>query len=123
MPVGCLGDATHDGSVTNMDTIVTSSTLNSADQFAFMQQTLLLQIFRVTPTTTSRDGNGHGSPEVQNGDSNSDHGANLNCPTCIAFSDNCCQGESGLQLFQEFQDINLQCYWDAKLSEAIANLR
>lgn len=62
MPVGCLGDP--EGSVSNMETMLTSSVLNTADQFAFMQQTLLLQIFRVNQTTTSPRGspqcNGNG---------------------------------------------------------------
>ena len=87
-----------------LDSVVTSSVLNAAEQFAFMQQTLLLQIFR--------------TEHAQNGGSN-----DLSCPTCIAFSDHCCQNERGLDLFREFQDMNLQCYWDARLSEAVASLR
>ena len=36
-----------------LDVIVTSSVLNTADQFAFMQQTLLMQIFRAPAVTTA----------------------------------------------------------------------
>ena len=69
MPVGCLGGGSGNGShggggggggprgqqqQPDLEVIVTSSILNSADQFAFMQQTLLMQIFRITtPTTVS----------------------------------------------------------------------
>ena len=50
MPVGsCLGESSS--STSQMDVIVTSSVLNTADQFAFMQQTLLLQIFRTSHNT------------------------------------------------------------------------
>ena len=71
MPVGCLGggsgNESHGGGgggggprgqqqQPDLEVIVTSSILNSADQFAFMQQTLLMQIFRITtPTTVSQN--------------------------------------------------------------------
>lgn len=71
MPVGCLGGGSGNGShggggggggprgqqqQPDLEVIVTSSILNSADQFAFMQQTLLMQIFRITtPTTVSQN--------------------------------------------------------------------
>jgi hypothetical protein len=45
------------------------------------------------------------------------------CPTCVAFSDHCCQQESGMQIFHEFLEANLVNYWDAKLTEALASLR
>ena len=65
MPVGCLGggSASNNGGLGKpMDVIVTSTVLNAADQFAFMQQTLLMQIFRlnhsqVSPTTDSSGSN------------------------------------------------------------------
>ena len=65
MPVGCLGggSASNNGGLAKpMDVIVTSTVLNAADQFAFMQQTLLMQIFRlnhnqVSPTTDSSGSN------------------------------------------------------------------
>ena len=69
MPVGCLSGesnstlprgggggarsltaspaATGATAADNLEVVVTSSVLNAADQFAFMQQTLLLQIFRI----------------------------------------------------------------------------
>ena len=65
MPVGCLGggSASNNGGLAKpMDVIVTSTVLNAADQFAFMQQTLLMQIFRlnhsnqVSPTPDSQNG-------------------------------------------------------------------
>ena len=118
MPVGCLGGL---GSASNglesdksdkLDVIVTSSVLNSADQFAFMQQTLLLQIFRIHPV-------GAGSPVSSISSNNT-----LSCPTCIAFSDHCCQHENGIVLFREFIEANLHCcLWDQKLADALASLR
>ena len=69
MPVGCLGGvgsgsggeaaSNNGGHAKPMDVIITSSVLNASDQFAFMQQTLLMQIFRLghsTPATSSSDG-------------------------------------------------------------------
>ena len=67
MPVGfCLGEMSpsvgnaddHGGLAASsngagLDVIVTSSVLNTADQFAFMQQTLLMQIFRAPAVTTA----------------------------------------------------------------------
>lgn len=44
MPVGsCLGGQI-DNNEANLEVIMTSSVLNQADQFAFMQQTLLMQV-------------------------------------------------------------------------------
>ena len=69
MPVGCLGgvgsggggeaSSNNGGHAKPMDVIITSSVLNASDQFAFMQQTLLMQIFRLghaTPASSSSDG-------------------------------------------------------------------
>ena len=39
------------------------------------------------------------------------------------FSDTCCQAERGLDLFREFQEMTLQCYWDSRLSDAVSSLR
>ena len=69
MPVGCLGggSASNNGGLAKpMDVIVTSTILNAADQFAFMQQTLLMQIFRlnhsqVSPPTTDSSGSNNGA--------------------------------------------------------------
>ena len=168
MPVGfCLGEMSPSGAAGNadgdgassgeggLDVIVTSSVLNTADQFAFMQQTLLMQIFRSPPITTAPsppppplslpingcrnaangawNGNGNGggaarsASRTSSGSSNSNGdcsgAATLMCPTCVAFSDHCCQQESGLQIFQEFLEANAGHYWDARLSEALASLR
>lgn len=165
MPVGfCLGEMSPSGAAGNpeggdglssgeggLDVIVTSSVLNTADQFAFMQQTLLMQIFRAPPITTAPspppsypsamsvvngcgnaangawNGNGaaRSASRTSSGSSNSngDCSATLMCPTCVAFSDHCCQQESGLQIFQEFLEANAGHYWDARLSEALASLR
>ena len=77
MPVGCLGGGGGGGgSASNnssnggghhgghhakpMDVIVTSTILNAADQFAFMQQTLLMQIFRLNHCTPPPDGSING---------------------------------------------------------------
>ena len=49
----CAGGGASSGGGGALDVIVTSSVLNTADQFAFMQQTLLMQIFRVPPITTA----------------------------------------------------------------------
>ena len=141
-----------------MDVFITSSTLNGAEQFAFMQHTLLLQIFRQNiPNTKTENGNiasGY-SPngrqlQSPNGNKDSLSGSNSpntfsnhsslsspspsssplptsltnNCPTCVAFNDGqCCQNDNGLSLFQEFRMANIHCYWDGKLSDAIASLR
>ena len=167
MPVGfCLGEMSPSGaagdtasaddgaSSSNLDVIMTSSVLNTADQFAFMQQTLLMQIFRAPPITTAPspppsqppslppmiNGCGNASNGAWNGNgtarsasrtssgssgSNGDGAASatLMCPTCVAFSDHCCQQESGLQIFQEFLEANAGHYWDARLSDALASLR
>ena len=66
-------------------------------------------------------GRSSSSPNGSNGSSGSAGGNG--CPTCVAFSDQCCQMENGQDLFNEFIDVNLQCYWDAKFSEALSNLR
>ena len=108
MPVGCLGGGSHELQAPSngpMDIIMTSSVLNTADQFAFMQQTLLMQIFRVGSVADSSVGS-------------------LTCPTCIAFSDQCCQRESGMQLFREFIEANLHYgVWDQASSDALSSLR
>lgn len=46
MPVGsCLGgQIDNNEEASNLEVIMTSSLLNQADQFAFMQQTLLMQV-------------------------------------------------------------------------------
>jgi len=122
MPVGCLGGDGAAACVANgsaaeevsLDVMVTSAVLNAAEQMAFMQQTLLLQIFRTTTTTT--DGRASSS-------SSSSSSSTSACPTCAAFGEQCCQTENGVDLFREFVEINLQCYWDAKLTEALTTLR
>lgn len=122
MPVGCLGgeagtlDRHQENAV--FDTIVTSSVLNTAEQFAFMQQTLLLQIFRTTPLNNNREANGSSPPSTS-----SSSVSGLTCPTCVAFSDQCCQEDNGQGLFKEFVQANLQSFWDVKLSEAVRALR
>ncbi len=124
MPVGCLGGGQAAGGLgeaentPEMDVIVTSSVLNTADQFAFMQQTLLMQIFRVNPPTNVTSGSSASSTS-----SRSSAGLN-SCPTCVPFSDSCCQTENGAQIFQEFLEANLHCsVWDQKLSDALSSLR
>ena len=175
MPVGsCLGGQIDNNEEANngMEVIMTSSLLNQADQFAFMQQTLLmqvrtktstlwfmdfsrgrvrkmlsdcwlifwknarklhhsvekspkiskcsliwLQIFRIHPSNGSGLSNETGS--VSSRDSNSSL-----CPTCIAFSDHCCQRDNGSLLFHEFIEANLHyCLWDQKLADALQSLR
>lgn len=153
MPVGsCLGDGfspstpsfSSNGS-NPLDIIVTSSVLNTADQFAFMQQTLLMQIFRSPPNTNHSsssssssptsgingcgnlngawNGNGRSSSRSSGSGESASMNATFMCPTCVAFSDHCCQQESGMQIFHEFLEANLVNYWDAKLTEALASLR
>ena len=71
-------------------------------------------------------GAGRSSSRTSSGSSGSNgefSGATLMCPTCVAFSDHCCQQESGLQIFQEFLEANAGHYWEARLSEALASLR
>ena len=154
-----------------MEVFITSSILNGAEQFAFMQHTLLLQIFRQNvPNIKSENGNNASVYSPSNGkhlqspngnhdklqqsssttnpsplsgsispNAFSNHSSlsspspsssplptNLttSCPTCVAFNDGqCCQNENGLSLFQEFRMANIHCYWDGKLSDAIASLR
>ena len=153
----------------DMEVFITSSVLNAAEQFAFMQHTLLLQIFRESGTSAKAENDnsmtryfGPGGVRLPNGNngvhrqpplsteqstlsgsispnafSNSSSmsspspsssplptNSTSSCPTCIAFNDGqCCQNENGMTLFQEFKHANIHCYWDAKLSDAIANLR
>ena len=152
-----------------MEVFITSSVLNGAEQFAFMQHTLLLQIFRQNvPSIKPENGNnasgysngkhlqspnGHHDPLQQPSSATnpsplsgsispntfSNHSSlsspspsssplptslTNNCPTCVAFNDGqCCQNDNGLSLFQEFRMANIHCYWDGKLSDAIASLR
>ena len=153
-----------------MEVFITSSILNAAEQFAFMQHTLLLQIFRQNGSNAKfENGNGsknasingkHISSPVRSSDSlphtslTAEHSTlsgsvspngfsnsssisspspsssplptNLinGCPTCVAFNDGqCCQNDNGLSLFQEFRMANIHCYWDGKLSDAVASLR
>ena len=160
MPVGCLGGGSGNGShggggsggggggprgqhQPDLEVIVTSSILNGADQFAFMQQTLLMQIFRVTTPPPAPNGNANGNGNHNNGCSPLSSGStsststtsaasaasnsgatSLTCPTCIAFSDHCCQQENGMILFQEFIEANIHCcVWEQRLSDALASLR
>ena len=128
MPVGCLGDASAaslGGSVADMDIIVTSSILNTAEQFAFMQQTLLMQIFRIptTSTETNPDGRHSSNSSETTSSSSANSGRDYPCPTCVAFSDQCCQMDNGGELYQEFLELNLQCNWEAKIVEALGSLR
>ena len=92
--------------------IITSAQLNNREQFAFMQRTLLVQIFKEVSKHNGTTANGGAEQD-------------LNCPTCVAFSDRCCQSEpsTGQELFREFVKINLDCYWDASLAEALNTLR
>ena len=142
MPVGCLGGGSGNGShgggggggprgqqqqqhQPDLEVIVTSSILNSADQFAFMQQTLLMQIFRLT-TPPNADGNNNGCSLSSSTTSSTSttSASSLTCPTCIAFSDHCCQQENGMILFQEFIEANIHCcVWEQRLSDALASLR
>ena len=119
MPVGCLGGLGNGSNGQNgghygqnghqMDIIVTSSVLNAADQFAFMQQTLLMQIFRVNP------------PENRNTENRNPENC---CPTCIAFSDRCCQEDPGKNLFDDFIEANLHYgVWFLNSSDALNSLR
>uniref|UniRef100_A0A0K2T0G6 Putative LOC100650169 [Bombus terrestris] n=1 Tax=Lepeophtheirus salmonis TaxID=72036 RepID=A0A0K2T0G6_LEPSM len=96
----------------------TSHILNMVEQFAFMQHTLLLQIFRLpTPIPCSSGSNHHGASSFIEKKVN-------NCPTCVAFSELCCQNESGRALFYEFLDVNTTNYlWDCKLGDAIQSMR
>ena len=138
MPVGCLGGISGSNgrpygddrpgggreSGQDMEVIVTSSVLNAAEQFAFMQQTLLMQIFRINPNSSANSINGNsglGNPLTNPAPAAS---SPLTCPTCIAFSDQCCQHENGLSLFQEFIEANIHCcVWEQRLSDALASLR
>ena len=105
MPVGCLGGKNMAENGQKMDVIMTSSSLNAADQFAFMQQTLLMQIFRLNQNDPKEE-------------------KSSNCPTCIAFSDRCCQENNGNRIFQEFIEANLHyCVWDQNSSDALYSLR
>ena len=70
MPVGCLGggSASNNGGLAKpMDVIVTSTVLNAADQFAFMQQTLLMQIFRLNHSQVSQTTENSGANNGANG--------------------------------------------------------
>ena len=153
-----------------MEVFITSSILNAAEQFAFMQNTLLLQIFRetipngkgengsvpryspsisktvscanakeetlypVTPVAESVTLSGSVSPNpFSNASSLSSPSPSSSplppflsygCPTCVAFNNGkCCQNDNGLSIFQDFRGANMNCYWDGKLSDAIANLK
>ena len=145
MPVGCLGGisgsngrpygddrpgGSREGGGQDMEVIVTSSVLNAAEQFAFMQQTLLMQIFRINPNASANLINGNsglGNPLTNSAlaaSSASPTQSPLTCPTCIAFSDQCCQHENGLSLFQEFIEANIHCcVWEQRLSDVLASLR
>ena len=163
MPVGCLSGestipknrnvapgspppASSNGS-SGMEVVVTSSVLNAADQFAFMQQTLLLQIFRLGPDQHHHPGSGAGSGgnrlgsnspnslssgasggsgSTGSGPGGASSGGNqvLECPTCAAFSDHCCQNENGFLMFHDFKLANSNCSsWDQRMAEAISSLR
>jgi hypothetical protein len=136
MPVGCLGGGGGDGASAaavdlstscvasendehNLDVVMTSAVLNAAEQLAFMQQTLLLQIFRQSPNTNG----GRESAASSSSSTTTSSSALTSCPTCAAFGEKCCQTENGFDLFREFVEINLQCYWDASLTEALSTLR
>ena len=153
-----------------MEVFITSSVLNAAEQFAFMQHTLLLQIFRESGSNAKfENGNVSKNPSVNGKNVSSPIGNNESfphpslaadhstlpgyvspnafsnsssisspspsssplpttitngCPTCVAFNDGqCCQNDNGLSIFQEFRLANIHCYWDGKLSDAIASLR
>ena len=123
MPVGCLGDAGR--SAANGSSLYLSnnkgaaesggrgaeSASRQAERFALMQETLLMQIFRCDQAA-QQDG-GHNRSQDEAGD----------CPNCTAFSDQCCQHDTGIRIFQEFQETNWQCFWNAPLIKAVSSLR
>ena len=53
----------------------------------------------------------------------SNGGVSILCPTCVGFSDQCCQQDHGFEIFHNFIEANLNCHWDPKLLEAISSLR
>ena len=127
MPVGCLGDAgrsaanggsslylsNNKGAAENGGGRGTAeSASRQAERFALMQETLLMQIFRCD-RAAQQDGEGHNRSQDEAGD----------CPNCTAFSDQCCQHDTGIRIFQEFQETNWQGFWNAPLVKAVSSLR
>lgn len=104
MPVGCLGGSTraaadstlylNNGAVQESG----SEASKQAEIIAVMQQTLLVQIFRV------------------------DSDASLSCSTCSSFSSVCCQAESGWAVLSQVVQTNSQCVWNQPLVRAINSL-
>jgi len=110
MPVGCLsggrsvGDAdstlylNSDGMGPNQES--GSDASRQADQMAVMQQTLLVQIFRI--------------PQ--------DEGNILSCQTCSTFSSSCCQTESGWSALACLVEANSKAVWNLPLVRAVNSL-
>ena len=72
-----------------------------------MQQTLLIQIFR-------REQGELGGRLLQ---------GEGECPTCHAFSTQCCQEVEGLQVFQEVQESNSIHFWNLPFLKAVLGLK
>ena len=120
MPVGCLGNAARGAqdeepflkNGQNFETILTSSRLNSSDQFAFMQQTLLHQIFRIS----DESGSATDDPLRSSPSSSSSDDGSILCPTCVGFSDQCCRNDSFAMNFSKIFNVLNQNIDDGLLS-------
>ena len=138
MPVGCLGDAgrsaanggsslylsNNKGAAENGGGRGTAeSASRQAERFALMQETLLMQIFRCDRAAQQDGGGGNNRSQDGGGGHNRSQDEAGDCPNCTAFSDQCCQHDTGIRIFQEFQETNWQCFWNAPLVKAVSSLR
>ena len=122
MPVGCLGQSgpkgldvadsnlyLHNGlnGSTGETNGTESDASRQAEEIALMQQTLLLQIFRVEKDERQ----GAVSPRTF-----------LSCTTCSPYAPNCCQVESGWSLLANFVKVNSKAVWNTPLVKAVNSL-
>ena len=97
MPVGCLGAPAQPSSPGSRGGGEAATI--QAERMELMQQTLLIQIFRVESPTS------------------------LSCSTCASFSRTCCQAESGWQVLSALVATNSRAVWSPPLTRAVNSLR
>ena len=107
MPVGCLGLT---GSVAD-STMYLNGEAGEADNKAsrqaemieVMQSRLLIQIFRVAPSSPASPGQ-------------------LSCPVCSPHSQVCCQAVPGWQVMADLVRANSEAVWNLELVRAVSTL-
>ena len=105
MPVGCLGlsGSVADSSLYLSGEVEASQASRQAEMIEVMQSRLLIQIFRVLPSSPA-------SP------------SQLSCPVCSPHSPVCCQTVPGWQVMADLVRANSEAVWNMDLVRAVNTL-